>query len=88
MSLGGKSILEATTKDFIDAGFYTRKSLAKNGLPTGSPCRGPHKWDLAEEERKLYLYCTVCQHTEELSRNPVKRSIIHAPNPDFGSFRL
>lgn len=67
MPIGGKSILDCTTEDFIKAGYYTRKSLALNGLPSGQPCRGPHKWNLAEEEGVLYLYCLTCQHTEKLS---------------------
>jgi hypothetical protein len=69
MGIGGKSILDCTTEDFIRAGYYTRGSLARNGVPNGTPCREPHVWDLAEEDRVLYLYCTKCQHTEKLDPN-------------------
>lgn len=89
MTLAGKSILDATWKDFADAGFTTLKYIARNGVPYLSTCVEKHKYKPEMEDGILYIQCTKCGEAHVLSsKEKIRRGI--APltyrdgSPGFG----
>ena len=97
MKREAKSILEWTEEDFRKAGMLTRSALAGASHPFLDPCEGipekrygryvrsdkdPHKWDLDQENGKLYIYCTKCQTTHKLEKD---RAIVQDPKTRWGS---
>lgn len=78
---GERSILEWTEEDFRRAGMLKRSALAGAAHPFITPCQEPHKWDLAQEGTKLYIYCVRCEQTHRLEKD---RAIVQNPTTRSG----
>lgn len=83
-----RSIIEWSEEDYRAEGMLTRKAIAANGHPLNNPCKS-HKWDLDQEGKVIYLYCTKCQHTLVLSPHDMHRKRRREKSPyRFDGFRL
>jgi len=85
-----KSIIEWTEEDYREEGMLTRAAIAKNGHPLIQNCQtaSEHRYDLAEENGILYLYCTRCERTLVLSSHDMYQERKRRENRSETFFRL